>query len=151
MEIIFVIFISSWLIFRGKVMNKFTFRFLCILVFVTILVFSGRRFAGLNNATSAQAMIQLIPVASGLSSPLYVTSARDGSNRLFIVEQTGSVKVLTPGAAAPLQTPFLNIAVKIVAGGEQGLLGLAFHPQYASNRRFFVNYTRKSDGATVVS
>src|SRR4030095_1951080 len=58
---------------------------------------------------------------------------------------------LTPGAAAPLQPPFLNIADKIVAGGEQGLLGLAFHPQYKSNRRFFVNYTRKPDGATVVS
>jgi len=120
-------------------------------MFVTTLVFSGRRFTGLNNTTSAQAMIQLIPVASGLSNPLYVTSARDGSNRLFIVEQTGGVKVLMPGAAAPLQTPFLNISAKIVAGGEQGLLGLAFHPQYASNRRFFVNYTRKSDGATVVS
>jgi glucose/arabinose dehydrogenase len=118
---------------------------------VSIIFFSGRHFAGLKNTTSAQTTIQLIPVANGLSSPVYVTSARDGSNRLFIVEQTGSVKVLTPGAAAPLQTPFLNIASKIVAGGEQGLLGLAFHPQYTSNGRFFVNYTRKPDGATVVS
>src|SRR5215468_10014972 len=112
-------------------MNKFTFRFLCILMFVTILVFSGRRFTGLNNTTSAQAMIQLIPVASGLSNPLYVTSARDGSNRLFIVEQTGGVRGVMPGAAAPLQTPFSNISAKIGAGGEQGLLGLAFHPQHS--------------------
>ena len=59
--------------------------------------------------------------------------------------------MLTPGATAPLQTPFLNIASKIIAGGERGLLGLAFHPQYTSNGRFFVNYTRQPDGATVVS
>jgi uncharacterized protein (TIGR03437 family) len=125
--------------------------FLYLLMFVTIIFFSGRHFAGLNNTTSAQTMIQLIPVADGLSSPLYATSARDGSNRLFIVEQTGRVKVLTPGATAPLETPFLDIATKIIAGGERGLLGLAFHPQYASNGRFFVNYTRRPDGATVVS
>src|SRR5262245_3574490 len=132
-------------------MNKNMVGFLCLLGFVTIILFSGRNLGELNTTTSAQGMVQLIPVVDGLSSPLYVTSARDGSNRLFIVEQTGSVKVLIPGATAPLPTPFLNIASKIVAGGEQGLLGLAFHPQYTSNGRFFVNYTRRPDGATVVS
>jgi len=95
------------------------------------------------------ATIQLDPVLSGLSSPVLVTNAGDGSNRLFIVEQTGKIKILAPGATTP--TVFIDIAPKIIAGGERGLLGLAFHPQYATNRRFFVNYTRAGDGATVIA
>ncbi|HYP26232.1 MAG TPA: PQQ-dependent sugar dehydrogenase [Blastocatellia bacterium] len=93
--------------------------------------------------------IQLTPVVEGLSSPVYVTNARDGSNRLFIVEQGGIIKVLQPGSSAP--TVFLNITSRVLSGGERGLLGLAFHPDYETNRRFFVNYTRQTDGATVIA
>ena len=60
----------------------------------------------------------------------------DDSHLLFIVEQAGIIKVLQPGAVAP--TIFLDITSKVLSGGEQGLLGLTFHPQYISNRRFFV-------------
>jgi glucose/arabinose dehydrogenase len=98
---------------------------------------------------SSHAAIQLQPVLTGLSSPLYVTHARDGSNRLFIVEQGGRILVLPPGANAP--SAFLDITAKVLSGGERGLLGLAFHPAYATNRRFFVNYTRQPDGATVIA
>lgn len=104
-----------------------------------------------SDIASAQSSIQLVQILSGLSSPVYVTSARDGSNRLFIVEQPGRIKILPPGATATLPTPFLDITAKVAFGGERGLLGLTFHPQYKTNRRFFVNYTRQSDGATVVS
>ena len=100
-------------------------------------------------AASALAAVQLQPVLTGLSSPLYVTHARDGSNRLFILEQGGRILVLQPGGAAP--TVFLDITGNVLSGGEQGLLGLAFHPQYAANRRFFVHYTRQSDGAIVIA
>jgi uncharacterized protein (TIGR03437 family) len=93
--------------------------------------------------------IQLQQVAIGFSSPVLVTNARDGSNRLFIVEQTGKIRVLQPEATIP--TDFLNITNKIVSGGERGLLGLAFHPNFKTNRKFYVNYTRSGDGATVVS
>jgi len=89
--------------------------------------------------------IRLELVASGLSSPVYVTSAKDGSNRLFIVERAGVIKVLQPGSATP--TIFLDITTKVLSGGEQGLLGLAFHPQYRTNRRFFVFYTKPGIGA----
>jgi glucose/arabinose dehydrogenase len=102
---------------------------------------------GALEATAAG--ITLVPVLSGLSAPLLATNARDGSHRLFIVEQGGVIKVLQPGATTP--TVFLNISSKLLSGGEQGLLGLTFHPQFATNRRFFVNYTRKPDGATVVA
>jgi glucose/arabinose dehydrogenase len=91
----------------------------------------------------------LEPVLSGFTSPLYVTNAHDGSDRLFILEQEGRIKVLQPGVTTP--TLFLDLTSRVLAGGERGLLGLAFHPQFANNRRFFVNYTRKPDGATVIA
>jgi len=95
------------------------------------------------------AAVELQPVMSGLSNPLYLTHARDGSGRLFVVEQGGLIKVLAAGASVP--TVFLNITDRVLAGGEQGLLGLTFHPQYPANGRFFVNYTRRPDGATVIA
>src|SRR4030095_7366247 len=89
--------------------------------------------------------IRLELVVSGLSSPVYVTGANDGLNRLFIVEQGGVIKVLQPGSTTP--TIFLDITTKVLSGGERGLLGLAFHPQYRTNRRFFVFYTKPGSGA----
>jgi uncharacterized protein (TIGR03437 family) len=100
-------------------------------------------------ASAQNQNIQLQPVTTGLSSPVLVTNARDSSNRIFIVERSGRIKVLQPDAT--VATDFLNIATKIVSGGEQGLLGLAFHPKYKTNRKFYVNYTRSGDGATVIS
>lgn len=93
--------------------------------------------------------IALEPVVTGLSAPVYVTSAKDGSNRLFIVEQGGRIKVLAAGNNTA--TVFLDITQRILGGRERGLLGLAFHPQFRTNRRFFVNYTRTPDGATVIA
>jgi len=95
------------------------------------------------------AAIQLAPVVTGLSNPLFVTHAGDGSNRLFIVERGGVIKVLQPGGSSP--TVFLDVSARVVAGGEQGLLGLAFHPLYESNGRLFVFYTRAGDGQIVVA
>ena len=99
----------------------------------------------------AGAAIELTEVVSGLSSPVFVGHAGDGSNRLFIVERGGTIRVLQPGASSPNSTPFLDITMKVVSGNEQGLLGLAFHPLYASNRRFFVFYTKAGDGALVIA
>ena len=97
----------------------------------------------------ALAQIELVPVVSGLSSPVFAGHAGDNLNRLFIVEQAGIIKVLQPGASVP--TTFLDIRSRILPGGERGLLGLAFHPQYLSNGRFFVFYTRAGDGALVIA
>src|SRR5688500_3066067 len=123
-----------------------------VLSFVTVLCgFAALVFNGALFTSRAQTgvRIELEQVADDLSSPLYVTSARDGSNRLFIIEQPGRIKVLAPGAQTP--TVFLNITSRVLDGGERGLLGLAFHPQFEDNRRFFVNYTRQPDGATVIA
>jgi hypothetical protein len=97
----------------------------------------------------AAAAVQLVPVVSGLSSPLFVGHAGDGTNRLFIVEQGGTIRVLQPGSTTP--TLFLDITSRVLSGGERGLLGLAFHPGYAVNRRFFVYYTRAGDGTIVIA
>ncbi len=102
-----------------------------------------------GHACLAQPAIRLQPVLQGLSSPLLVTHAGDASDRLFVVEQGGRILVLAPGATTP--SVFLDISARVLAGGEQGLLGLAFHPQFATNGRLFVDYTRKPDGATVIA
>lgn len=86
---------------------------------------------------------------SGLTSPVLLTNAKDGTRRLFIVERGGVIKVVQPGSNSP--TIFMNITTRVLSGGERGLLGLTFHPQFETNGYFFVNYTRIGDGATVVS
>ena len=97
-----------------------------------------------------QSPIRLAPlVTSGLVSPLFVTHAGDGSGRLFILEQEGRIRIWSGDTLR--QSPFLDLTRFVLAGGERGLLGLAFHPQFRTNRRFFVNYTRRRDGATVVA
>ena len=101
-------------------------------------------------ALSARAQLPTLePLVSGLSQPVFLTHAHDGSNRKFIVEQAGRILVMQPGSSATAL--YLDIRTLVVSGGERGLLGLTFHPQYATNGRFFVNYTRQPDGATVVA
>lgn len=85
----------------------------------------------------------------GLSSPVLLTHASDGTRRKFIVQQGGTIRVVQPGATA--HTQFMNITTRVLSGGERGLLGLAFHPQFETNSYFFVNYTRQTDGATVIA
>ena len=82
--------------------------------------------------------VALQAVAEGLTFPLYLT-APDGDPRLFIVEKGGTIRIVKGGALLPI--PFLDISGQVSTGGEQGLLGLAFHPQYATNGRFIVHYT----------
>ena len=106
---------------------------------------------GTRSATERPAsVIALAPVAtSGLRSPVFLTHAGDGSGRLFVLEQPGRIRVIKNGML--LDAPFLDIADRVDFGGERGLLGLAFHPAYRENGRYFVNYSRDSDGATVVA
>ncbi|MBA4180186.1 MAG: glucose dehydrogenase [Anaerolinea sp.] len=93
----------------------------------------------------ATTRVELEKVASGFSRPLYLTAPPDGSGRLFVVEQTGKVRVIQDGVI--LAAPFADLASVVTSeGSEQGLLGLAFHPKYAENGRFFVAYTAANGG-----
>jgi glucose/arabinose dehydrogenase len=83
------------------------------------------------------------------SKPVFLTPSPDDTDRLFVVEQDGRILILTGGQRN--SSPFLDIAEQLSTGGERGLLGLAFHPRYSSNGRFFLNYTRAQDGATVIA
>jgi glucose/arabinose dehydrogenase len=94
--------------------------------------------------------IQLQQVLTGLSNTVYVTNSHDGTNRLFIIEKAGVIRVAQPGASTT--TVFLNITSKVLStDNERGLLGVAFHPKYAINGRFFVYYTRQTDGALSIA
>lgn len=103
----------------------------------------------LASPTTPMPPVRLSLVAGGFEQPVFVTHAGDGSGRLFVVEQPGVIRVIEDGAA--LKTPFLDIRNRVAFRGERGLLSVAFHPNYASNGRFFVNYTSNRNGQTVVA
>ena len=84
--------------------------------------------------------VTLEPVAQGLSNPLFLTAPPGDLDRLFVVERSGTIHIIRNESV--LATPFLDVGPLIITdGGEQGLLGLAFHPEYAANGHFYVNYT----------
>src|SRR5262249_3396912 len=89
-------------------------------------------------AASDNVALKLEAVATGFDAPLYVT-APPNDPRLFVVEQTGRIRVIVNGVVQP--TPFLDLRSRISCCGERGLLSVAFHPQYAGNGFFFVDFT----------
>jgi glucose/arabinose dehydrogenase len=105
--------------------------------------------ADTSGSFDPQAVTVNVAVAiCGFDSPVDVTNAGDGSGRLFVLEQAGRIRLVKGGVL--VEPPFLDITGRIASGGERGLLGLAFHPDYPTDPRFFVNYTDR-DGNTVVS
>jgi len=100
-----------------------------------------------GNGNGGPQAVRLTQVAGGLESPVHLT-APPGDSRLFVVEQPGRIRVIEDGELLP--TPFLDIVSKVGSGqSEQGLLSVAFHPDYASNGRFYVNYTDRSGDTRV--
>jgi glucose/arabinose dehydrogenase len=95
----------------------------------------------------AQQELSVRPYASGLSALTGISSTPAEPRRLYAVEQIGRIRYFVNGK---LRGTFLDIRDRVVSGGEQGLLGLAFHPKYARNHRFYVNYTDKSGNTRVV-
>src|SRR6266700_2020399 len=97
-----------------------------------------------------QPALNFNPLLTGLSSPVDIVNAGDGTNRLFIVEKTGQIRIYE--GSALLASPFIDLTDSITSGGsEQGLLSLVFDPNYGTNRTFFVYYTRSSDGAVTIA
>ncbi len=92
-----------------------------------------------GSATAAESAFRRIVVARGLDAPVQVTAPRSESRRLYVVEQRGTIRVVDRGRLRAAF--FLDVRGRVVSGGEQGLLGLAFDPKYASNRFIYVNYT----------
>ena len=90
-----------------------------------------------------------VAVASGLDGPVDIQDPGDGSGRLFVLEQPGRIRIIQNGGLLPV--PYLDISARVGSNGsERGLLGLAFHPRYAENGYFYVNYT-DAGGNTVIA
>lgn len=89
-------------------------------------------------ADGALPALQLTRIASGLSEPTFAAAAPGDDTRLFVLERTGGIRVLRDGMLLP--EPFLNLSGRVLTSNESGLVGLAFHPRYADNGRFFVQY-----------
>jgi uncharacterized repeat protein (TIGR01451 family) len=115
-------------------------------VVVGFIVFWG---AHAGTASAQAPPIALQSVAAGLSTVVAITNAHDGSGRLFFTLQSGQVRIYDGCVLLP--TPFLDISSLIVSGGEQGLLSIAFHPNFPATPYFYVYYTRSSDGALVIA
>ncbi|HEV2121364.1 MAG TPA: PQQ-dependent sugar dehydrogenase [Chloroflexota bacterium] len=111
--------------------------------------------AGQSGATVVSAFnpaavtLRLDTAWTGFRGPLGLTHAGDGSGRLFVVEKPGTIRVIKGGGVLP--APFLDLSDRVRSEGyEQGLLGLAFHPQFAQNGQFVVNYTDRSGDTMIV-
>jgi glucose/arabinose dehydrogenase len=87
-------------------------------------------------------------VAKGFDQPVFVTEAKGEPGRLYVVEQGGTIQVLDRGKRRA--TPFLDISALVTAGGEQGLLGLAFHPAYPKVKKLYVQYTARNGSTQLV-
>lgn len=93
-------------------------------------------------SSAAWPAIRLEPIATGLSQPVGLVAPRDGTGRLFIVEQPGSIRIWKNGGL--VRQPFLDLRDRVATGYEMGLLGLALHPQFPRVPRVFVNYTTRT-------
>ncbi len=104
--------------------------------------------SGGGGPTPGDIAVALLQIAGGLSQPLDLTAPRNDPTRLFIAEKTGRIRVVRDGTL--LAAPFLDLSGQVSGGSEQGLLGIAFHPNYASNGRFFVDFTDPAGDTQVV-
>ncbi len=116
---------------------------LAVLVCAAVALPAAAQPAG---ARGARASFALAKVADGLRSPVYVTSA-PGDKRLFVVEQEGTIRTISNGRVAA--KPYADLRSFVTSGGEQGLLSVAFHPQFASNGKLYVYFTNKSGNEVI--
>lgn len=111
-----------------------------------LIVVAAMALAALGGGSSAAQggwpTVSFTPLLSGLNRSSHLTNAADGTNRLFLVEQAGYIRIIQGGALLP--TPFLDIDARVSCCGERGLLSVAFPPDYASKQHFYVYYTDNS-------
>jgi glucose/arabinose dehydrogenase len=98
-------------------------------------------------SSQARQQLSVVPFASGLSALTAIASTPAEPRRLYAVEQVGRIRYVVNGKVAGT---FLDIRDRVLSGGERGLLSVAFHPKYASNHRFYVDYTDRSGNTRVV-
>ncbi|PXW88396.1 glucose/arabinose dehydrogenase [Nitrosomonas sp. Nm84] len=115
----------------------------CPVIIALVLIVSGH-----SSFAASWPELSFVPVVNGLERPIHITHAGDGKGRLFIVEQSGRIRIVSNSSLQP--TPFLDISDRVGCCGERGLLSAAFPPDFAAKGYFYVNYTNTA-GNTVVS
>ena len=111
-------------------------------VLALLLSGCGSAASGAGPAPSAPPpMLALSNFIAGLNAPVGLEAPNDGTGRLFVVQQGGTIRVIQNGSL--VATPFLDITSRVESGGEKGLLGLSFHPSFSANHKFYINYTRR--------
>jgi len=125
---------------------------MCVILalIISALVLSWRTLDGLGQTQTPNPVEAAFPNLT-FNQPVGLHSPKDGTNRLFVVEQPGTIRVFSNSASITSSSVFLDISSRVVYGGEQGLLGLAFHPNYTSNGYFYVDYVANNPLRTVIS
>ena len=104
----------------------------CWLALMALLAACG------DGSSSGSSLLRLEIITTGLNSPVFLTAAPGDNARLFVVEKAGAIRIIDLATHQVLPTPFLDLTSEINPAGEQGLLGLAFHPDFDANRFFYV-------------
>ena len=116
---------------------------------ILLVIVAGCGGAGTDDGEPAAAPgYRFVQVLSGLDSPVHVTAPRNEPNRLYVVEQPGRIRIVEDGRLRA--EPFLDISSQVSCCGEQGLLSVAFHPRYARNGKYYVNYTDRRGDTRIV-
>ena len=121
-----------------------------LLVSLIVLFLSWRSFSSSGQAQNTYSVEVAFPNLT-FNFPVGVVNAGDGANRLFVVEQQGTIRVFENSANSAASKIFLNITDRVLYGGEQGLLGLAFHPNYRSSGYFYVDYVADNPRRTIIA
>jgi glucose/arabinose dehydrogenase len=120
-------------------------RLVCLLALPAVLAACG--WSSNDSAPAASAGYRFVQVASGLDSPVHVTTPPGETKRLYVTEQTGRIRIVQNGR---ITGTLLDLRSQVVCCGEQGLLSVAFHPRFARNGRYYVNYTDRNGDTRVV-
>jgi len=122
-------------------------------IFLTLVLFTtSMQCQSLRTTQSQYSLVEAFPGIPNFVRPVDLQTPRDGSGRIFVVEQRGRIWVLKNNGSTITRTLFMNIENRVDdSGDEMGLLGLAFHPQFSTNKSFYVNYTAGSPRRTVVA
>jgi len=133
---------------RAPTLRKSTLLPLALAGLLVVLGCGASARVGASPASSDGLDLKLVRIASGFISPTQATAPRSEHGRIYVVEQTGRIRVIQKGRI--LKRPFLDIRKLVRPGGEEGLLSVAFHPDYAKNRLFYVDYTDLEGNTRVV-
>ncbi len=122
-----------------------------IVLIVSILVFPATLGSAVSGQVQGDYIVQAVFPQLTFNQPVGILSAEDASGRLFVIEQPGTIRVFQNSANSPSSTVFLNISDRVLFSGEQGLLGLAFNPDYAQNGFFYVDYVAANPTRTIIA